>query len=229
MAHNRVMRILIVEDDHIIASELERALRKQGYFPDVAPDGYIGLEFAFQNNYAVILLDVMLPVMNGYEVCKAIRKAANSTPILMLTAKDTTDDTVNGLDAGADDYLVKPFALPELLARIRALTRRDVALKSDTFQTHDLIVDSRTHTVTRDGKNISLTKREFTLLEALARNPGQVFSREVILERIWDNEESMPNTVNFHLASLRKKIDTPFPIKLIHTIHGVGYTLKSPE
>lgn len=222
------MRILIVEDDPGIASELERALRKQGYYPDVAPNGKLGLEFALQHSYGIILLDIMMPEVNGLEMCQSLRRAGNSTPVLMLTAKDTTEDTVTGLDAGADDYLVKPFALSELLARIRALTRRDAALKTETYQFYDLTIDARAHTATRAGNPLQLTKREFSLLEALARNPGQVLTREAILERVWNNEESLPNTVNFHLASLRKKVDAPYDVKLIHTVHGIGYTLKNP-
>lgn len=222
------MRILVVEDDLVIASGLERVLRKNGYHPDVAHDGETGLRLAFENNYALFVFDVMLPKMDGFELCRTVRRAKIDTPVLMLTARDTVEDKVEGLDTGADDYLVKPFSTQELLARLRALSRRQNALKSETVQIADLVLDGRTHTATRAGKDLKLTKREFTLLEALARNAGQILSRDVILERVWNNEEALPNTVNFHLSSLRKKLDADHPTKLIHTVHGFGYTLKPP-
>lgn len=223
------MRILIVEDDVVIASELERILRKNGYYPDVAPDGKTGLDFALSHPYKVILLDVMLPLMDGIEVCQSLRRAGNDTPVLMLTARDAIDDRVKGLDTGADDYLVKPFAVPELLARVRALSRRDAANKADVVKVADLVVDGNARTATRAGKPLNLTKREFTLLEALARHTGNVLTREAILERVWNNEESLPNTVNFHVSSLRKKVDSGSSVKLIYTVHGTGYVLRPPD
>lgn len=223
------MRLLLLEDDIVIASELERVLRKNDYQVDVAPNGDIAIQHALQNPYAVIILDVMVPGPNGYEVCATIRRANIDTPIIMLTAKDDIQDRVTGLDKGADDYLVKPFAVPELLARLRALSRRDQAIKSETLTFADLTIDPRTHTTHRANQEIQLTKREFSLLEALTRNPGHVLTRDQILNRVWQNEEALPNTVNFHMSSLRKKIDSNFPTKLIHTVHGLGYVLKIEE
>lgn len=223
------MRLLIVEDDLIIASELERALCQQGHHADIAHDGESGLRFAFDKPYSVILLDVMLPGMTGFEVCRALRKASISTPIIMLTALDSIDDKVEGLDAGADDYLPKPFALKELFARLRALERRESHQKSEIIEVADLRVDTAHHTVTRGGQEISLTKRELSLLIALARHTGHVLDREMILQRVFQNEEALPNTVNFHMSSLRKKIDPPHLPRLIHTIHGLGYSLRPPD
>ena len=223
------MRVLVVEDDIVIASELERMLRKNGYFPDVANDGESGLDLAFQNTYGVMVFDVMLPKMNGFELCSRVRKSGITTPVIMLTARDTTDDKVEGLDTGADDYLVKPFANSELLARLRALTRRDSSLKSNQITIGDLTLDGRTHTAQRNGVELKLTKREFTLLEALARHEGQILTRDTILDRVWQNEEALPNTVNFHMSSLRKKVDANHDVKLIHTVHGFGYVIRRPD
>lgn len=220
------MRLLLLEDDIVIASELERVLRKNDYQVDVAPDGNVATKLALENPYALLILDVMVPGPDGYEVCATVRRANIDTPVLMLTAKDAIEDRVTGLDRGADDYLVKPFAVPELLARLRALTRRDQAIKSETLTFADLTIDPRTHIAKRADQDLQLTKREFSLLEALTRNPGHVLTRDQILNRVWQNEEALPNTVNFHMSSLRKKVDSPFPTKLIHTVHGLGYVLK---
>lgn len=223
------MRLLIVEDDLVIASELERALRKAGNSPDVARDGKTALRLAGENAYAAIILDLMIPAPNGVEVCRALRTGGNPTPILMLTAKDTIDDRVAGLDAGADDYLVKPFAFQELMARLRSITRRDSQLKANLIEVGDLSIDPAKHTAFRAGQPLNLTKREFTLLEALARRTGQVLTRDAILERVWNNLDTLPNTVNFHVSSLRKKVDPPGQPALIHTVHGVGYVLRPPD
>lgn len=223
------MRILVVEDDLVIASELERALRKNGYYPDVAPEGETGLKLACENNYAAVVLDVMMPKMDGFEVCNRMRKAGIDTPVIMLTAKDEVENRVHGLDSGADDYLVKPFAVSELLARLRALKRRDAALKSERIQIADLEIDGLTHTASRAGVPLKLTKREFSLIEALARHEGQILSRDVILERVFQNEEALPNTVTFHMSSLRRKLDADHDVKLIRTVHGFGYVLKRPD
>lgn len=223
------MRILIVEDDLVIASELERALRRQNHQADVARDGESGLNLAIENSYAAIVLDVMLPGKSGIEVCKSLRTAQNPTPILMLTARDAIEDRVAGLDAGADDYLVKPFDFQEFMARIRAITRRESQNKAELIEIADLSIDPHSFTVKRGSEVISLTRREFTLLEALARHTGHVLTRDAILDRVWNNLENQPNTVNFHMSSLRKKIDPPHLPRLIHTVHGLGYVLRPPE
>lgn len=223
------MRILIVEDDLVIASELERALRRQNHQADVARDGETGLNLAIENSYAAIVLDVMLPGKSGIEVCRSLRTAQNPTPILMLTARDAIEDRVAGLDAGADDYLVKPFDFQEFMARIRAITRRESQNKAELIEIADLTIDPQSFSVKRGGETISLTRREFTLLEALARHTGHVLTRDAILDRVWNNLENQPNTVNFHMSSLRKKIDPPHLPRLIHTVHGLGYVLRPPE
>ncbi len=219
------MRILIVEDDPDIAMGLEVALKRVDYHVEWAADGLSGEEMAMLHPYGVILLDLMLPKKDGREVCRTLRKMGVSTPILMLTARDQIDDRVNGLDAGADDYLVKPFAVEELLARIRALTRRDAERKDALIHTGPLVVDTLAQTVKRGDELIHLTRREYELMEALARNKDRVLTRDVILTRIWNNEDALPNTVNFHMASLRKKVDPEG--KLIETVHGFGYTIRS--
>ena len=219
------MRVLVVEDDPDIAYGLEVGLKRAGYHPDVARDGLEGEEMAALHPYRVILLDLMLPKKNGAEVCKALRAIGVTVPILMLTARDQVNDRVAGLDAGADDYLVKPFALEELLARIRALTRRDSDRREAVLAVGELEIDTLAQTVTRSGEPIHLTKREFQLLEALARNRERVLTRDAILQRVWNNEDALPNTVNFHMASLRKKVDPEG--RLIHTVHGFGYSLRT--
>ena len=223
------MRLLVIEDDLVIASELERALRKAGHKADVAHDGESGLQLALGSSYSAVILDVMLPRIDGWEVCNRLRKAGQSVPILMLTAKDTVGDRVKGLDQGADDYLVKPFAFQELLARLRAITRRDSQNKAEMIEIDDMVIDPAAKSVLRSGTTVSLTPREYTLLEALARHEGQTLTRDAILERVWNNDESLPTSVNFHMSSLRKKIDPPEKKKLIHTVHGFGYVLRRPE
>ncbi len=219
------MRILIVEDDPDIAEGIEIALRRASYKPEVARDGVRGEELAFLNSYAVILLDLMLPGRDGREVCKNLRNAGISTPILMITARDQVNDRVFGLDAGADDYLVKPFAIEELLARIRALTRRESKKRGTVLEFGPIKLDTLDHAVTVSGQEVKLTKREFDLLEALLRNTGRVLTRDAILERVFNNDEALPNTVNFHMSSLRKKVDPQG--QWIQTVHGVGYVARS--
>lgn len=216
---------MIVEDEPDIAFGLETALKRERYQVEVALDGATGEQMAIENHYGIILLDLMLPKKNGREVCRTLRSLGISTPILMLTARDQIDDRVEGLDAGADDYLVKPFATKELLARIRALGRRESERRGGEISIGDLKIDTLAHTVTRGTENIRLTKREFQLLEALARNRGRVLTREVILSRVWNNDEALPNTVSFHMASLRKKVDPNGEI--IQTVHGLGYSLRA--
>ena len=220
------LRVLLVEDDEVISERLKRALEKEGYPTDLAHDGQVGLELARMGEYSVIILDVMMPKRDGWSVCQALRDSKNSTPILMLTAKDAIEDRVKGLDLGADDYLVKPFSLKEFLARIRALTRRNKLEKSSIIHLADLDIDAGAKTVTKAGEPLKLTKREFTLLEALARNRRRILSREYIIEQIWNDEDSVSNTVNFHVTSLRKKIDIGRDKSLIETVHGFGYRIS---
>ncbi len=220
------MKILIVEDDDVIRQQLWRALLREGYSVMTAADGEEGLALALTNDLDVVILDIMMPRKDGLAVCDALRRAKSGIAILMLTARDEVPDRVKGLEFGADYYLVKPFAYEELHARLKALVRRDKVHRSSRIQIGDLVIDTVNQVASRGGKSLALTPREYTLLEALARNEGRVLTREVILERVWDNEESLPNTVNFHITSLRKKVDAPFDEKLIQTVHGFGYTLR---
>lgn len=220
------MRILLVEDDEMIAEVIRLGLEEARYDVDVAGDGLTGLEMAAQQEYAVILLDIMLPGANGWEVCQQLRARRDLTPILMLTARDALQDRVHGLDLGADDYLPKPFEFPELLARIRALRRRDKMHRTRVIEIDDLEIDTGSRRVTRGGKLIQLTEREYTLLEALASQEGRVVTRELIHERVWNDDNSFSNTVDAYIRLLRKKIDIGYDVKLIQTIHGVGYALR---
>ena len=223
------MRILLVEDDLVIAEQIVGALKREGYCVDVAHDGETAVEAAIIGSHSLVILDVMLPKLDGWGVCKELRQMRMTVPVLMLTARDSVEDRVRGLEGGADDYLPKPFDVRELMARIRALSRRDMVHKTGIIEVGGLKIDSNAHTVTREGQTIQLTPREFSLLEALARNEGRTLTRAVILESVWNNEESLDNTVNFHITSLRKKVDAPFEEKLIHTVHGIGYVLRSPK
>lgn len=221
------MRILIVEDDADIAGGVETALKRAGYQVEVATNGPDGEAAGMLNSYGAILLDWMLPQKDGREVCRTLRQAGVDTPILMMTARDEVQDRVAGLNTGADDYLGKPFAIEELLARIQALLRRDSARRSETMSFGDLEIDAKSQTAKVAGQPVLLTQREFSLLEALMRNPGRILSREVILERVFNNDDALPNTVNFHMSSLRKKVDPHS--KWIQTVHGLGYVLRSRE
>lgn len=219
------MRLLVIEDDEVIADSLGQALTKDGYSVDVARDGETGLKYANAHQYGLILLDLMLPGRDGFSVCEALRMKKNRVPILMLTARDQLDDKVRGLDSGADDYLPKPFAYPELAARIRALLRRESSQRTSHLHVADLEIDVAHKSVTRNGEHIHLTPREYTLLEALARNRGRTLTREMIVDSIWADDESLSNTVNFHVTSLRKKIDVGREKSLIETMHGFGYRI----
>ncbi|MBB6050314.1 response regulator transcription factor [Armatimonas rosea] len=223
------MRVLVVEDDEVIAGLLQQGLEDAGYTVVVAYEGREGLREASESAFHLILLDVMLPGLDGMAVCKALRDRRNRTPILMLTARDAVDDKVRGLDSGADDYLAKPFDFKELLARVRALTRRERAQKSNLIRVADLEIDTVEHRATRGGRELSLSHREYELLVALASHERQVFTREMILERVWMSEPTTSNVVDVFIKSLRKKVDEGHESKLIQTVWGVGYTLRGPE
>lgn len=223
----RKVRILVVEDEKRIASFIKRGLEEESYAVDLAYDGEEGLGWITNFTYDLIVMDIMMPKIDGITLCRMIRAHGINIPVLMLTAKDEVDDRVSGLDAGADDYLVKPFAFKELLARLRALCRRPIAEKTSILMVSDLKMDLLTRQVFRQGQEIELTNREFALLEFLMRHPGQVFSRTLIMESIWDyNYFSQSNVVDVYIRQLRKKIDDPFTEKLIHTVWGAGYKIQ---
>lgn len=222
------MRILIVDDEPRLTDVLYKSLKEEGYSVDVAKNGLDGYEYAKTGIYDVIILDIMLPDMNGIEILKNLRNKGINTPILMLTAKDATEDKVNGLDSGADDYLTKPFELSELLARVRALLRRTTENKSTTLRVGDLELNTLTHQVKRGDKEITLTSKEYAILEYLMRNANRVLSRSQIADHVWDYEfDGLSNIIDVYIRYLRKKIDDDFPVKLIHTIRGSGYCLKN--
>lgn len=222
------MRILIVEDERKIALALKKGLMQESFAVDVAYDGDEGLSFALDEQYDVMILDRMLPGMDGLAICKELRAKKITTPILLLTAKDKIADRVDGLNAGADDYLVKPFALEELLARIRSLLRRPSQLLGDKLQLADITLDTQTFEVMRAGTPITLTSKEFALLEYLLRHPGRIITKETIMAHVWDYDaDILPNTVEVYLGYLRAKVDKAFPEKppLIHTVRGFGYKI----
>jgi two-component system copper resistance phosphate regulon response regulator CusR len=221
------MRILVVEDDPRIAGFIKKGLTEEQYAVDVCYDGQDGAFWATANDYDVIILDIMLPKKDGISLCKELRAQGMTTPILMLTAKDTVEDKIRGLDVGADDYLPKPFSFGELLARIRALLRRSQHYKTQTLQIADLEFDPVAHKVTRASQEITLTGKEYALLEYLLRNQGRVMTETNIVEHVWDmNYEPGTNVVNVYIHHLRSKIDKDFATQLIHTIRGVGYVMK---
>ena len=221
------MRILLVEDDTAIARSLKEGLEDEAYAVDVAHDGDEGYRTVTTDDYDVIILDVMLPEMNGYEVCRALRKDGNQTPILMLTARDAERDIVEGLDVGADDYLAKPFSFEVLLARLRALLRRPNEKLEEILRVGDLTLDPSLKKVTRANQEISLTAKEYAVLEYLMRNAGKVLPKEQIISHVWDfDADVLPNNVELFIMFLRRKIDKPFDSKLIHTVPGFGYKLE---
>ena len=222
------MRILIIEDEPKISANIKRALEEEGYAVDAAYTGREGLDWALSAQYDVILLDILLPEMDGVTVCKELRILDNRTPILMLTARDRIEDRVQGLDAGADDYLVKPFALEELLARIRALTRRSPDLpKSPVLKIADLTLDTLTRRVKRGNKTIDLTLKEYAILECLMRAPERVLTRTQIAEHVWNYDVyNHSNVVDVYIKNLRRKIDSMAETKLIHTVRGAGYRIS---
>lgn len=222
------MRILIIEDEHKIASALKKGLEMENYAVDVAYDGEAGYDMATTEEYSVILLDLMIPKVDGVTLCKKLRSENIHTPIIMLTAKGELDDKVLGLNSGADDYLTKPFAFAELLARIKALTRRPHKSLNSKLMVSDLELDTNSFTVYRDKQSILLSRKEFALLEYLMRNKNKILTKEQIIANIWDYEaDILPNTVEVYIGYLRKKIDTAFPKSpnLIHTIRGFGYKI----
>jgi two-component system copper resistance phosphate regulon response regulator CusR len=222
------MRFLIVEDEPRVASFIAKGLREQGFAVDTARDGDEASYKASISKYDLILLDVMLPRKSGFTVCKELRVAGIKAPILMLTARDAIEDRVKGLDSGADDYLGKPFDFKELLARMRALLRRAKELRPGTLQMSDLTLDTASHTVTRGGKRISLTAKEYALLEFFMLRQGKIVSRNEIAEHVWDeNFDPFSNVIDVYVRRLRKKIDDDFDRPLIHTRRGEGYILSA--
>ena len=220
------MRLLLVEDERKVSDLVARALRAESYAVDVAEDGQRGWELAQSYQYDLIILDLMLPQLPGEELLRRIRRNNPSVPILVLTARAATQDKVNNFEAGADDYLTKPFAFAELVMRVKALLRRGPITRSSVLRVGDLEVDRFTQQVRRAGRRIELTAKEYALLEYLAANPGRVFSRTMIIEHVWDQSfEGLTNIVDVYVRHLRSKVDDPFPVKLIRTVRGVGYGL----
>ncbi len=224
------MRILLVEDNRRLSNSLRATLVDDGYAVDVAYDGVEGEELAVFTPYDVMILDVMLPKRNGIEVCKSLREQKIATPILMLTARDALEDRVTGLDSGADDYLVKPFEIKELRARVRALLRRHSTNKAGDLTIDDLRLDPAAHYAWRADKAIDLTAKEFALLEYMMRNPNRLITREMVISHLWDYDQSLgSNVVDVYIRRLRRKIDDPYDVKLIETVRGAGYRLRKPE
>ncbi|HOX41452.1 MAG TPA: response regulator transcription factor [bacterium] len=226
------MRILIIEDDHKIANAIKKGLEQESFAVDVSYDGKDGLGSALTVEYDVVILDRMLPETDGIKICKLLRKEKKRMPILMLTAKDKVSDRVEGLNSGADDYLVKPFAFEELLARVRALLRRPQDLSSGVLNTADLSLDPVKFEVSRSGKTIALSSKEFALLEYMMRNPDRILTKDNIIAHVWDYDaDILPNTVEVYVGYLRNKIDKAFPEseQLIKTIRGFGYKISSKQ
>jgi two-component system OmpR family response regulator len=222
------MRVLVIEDHARMAELIERGLRREAYAVDVARSGERGVRLATANDYDAVVLDLVLPDLDGFEVLRRIRALGRWTPVLILTARDAVDDRVRGLDAGADDYLTKPFAFQEFLARIRALVRRESAPRPATLRLGDLTLDPATHEVRRGDALIELTPREFALLHTLMRRPGVVLSRDLLIEQVWDmSYEGDSNIVDVYIRYLREKIDRPFARRSVATVRGVGYKLRS--
>lgn len=222
------MRILIVEDERKIANSIKKGLEQEKYAVDIAFNAITGYDLASEEEYDVIVLDLMLPDGNGLEICTRLRKNNNSTPILILTAKGQIKDKIEGLNSGADDYLTKPFSFEELLARLRALSRRPKKSLNNSLKVLDLSLNTQTYEVKRQDKKLNLSSKEFSLLEYLMRHPGQILKKQNIINHVWDyDSDILPNTVEVTIRNLRKKIDYPFKKKpLIHTIRGFGYKIE---
>jgi len=222
------MKILVVEDEHLIATSIKKGLEQEHYVVDLAFDGEEGLDLASSGDYDLVLLDLMLPKMDGLKVCRQLRKDEIHTPILMLTAKSQLEDKVVGLDSGADDYLTKPFAFEELLARVRALARRPQnTATAEILKVGDLSLNISTYEVLRNGKNISLSSKEYSLLECLMRHAGQILSKDQLIQHVWSYESDiLPNTVEVYIRNLRLKIDKNYSQKLIKTIRCFGYKIS---
>lgn len=227
MSHLLVMRILVVEDEPLIARALKEALLDDGYVVDVAMSGDEGLRHAQEGTYDAILLDIMLPGINGYVVCRELRSSGDTTPILMLTAKAGDFDEAEGLDTGADDYVKKPFSMVALLARIRALIRRGPAERSPVLEVGSIRLDPGEKCVTRNGSHIELTPREFSLLRYMMHKVGETVSKEELLNGVWDGEVTAPDVVQVYVGYLRRKLDTPGQSSVIETVRGHGYRLAS--
>jgi heavy metal response regulator len=222
------MRILVVEDEQKVASFIKRGLEEEGYAVDVAADGEEGLAMALECVHDLIILDIRLPKLDGLRVLKELRQEKVMTPVLLLTVRATIEDKVLGLDAGADDYLTKPFAFQELVARVRALLRRRAGVDPAILQVADLTLDPARRTVSRGGERIELSAREFALLDYFMRHPGRVLTRAMIAEHVWDYTfDTTTNIIDVYINYLRKKIDTGREAKLLHTVRGVGYVLKA--
>ncbi len=222
------MRVLVVEDEGRMAALLQRGLREEGYAVDLAATGEDGIWLATENVYDAVLLDVLLPDLDGFEVCRRLRDAGRWAPILMLTARDAVPDRVNGLDAGADDYLTKPFAYPELLARLRAVIRRGPHERPAAISVGDLSLDPATKEVRRGGRQVPLTPKEFALLEYFMRHAGEVLTRTQILEHVWDFAyDGDSNVIEVYVRYLREKVDRPFGRQSLETVRGVGYRLRN--
>jgi len=224
------MRVLLVEDDPRIARFVSQALREQSYAVDLTADGEDALYKASINDYDAVILDIMIPGRDGFEVCRELRAEGLTVPIVMLTARDSVQDRIAGLDTGADDYLTKPFEVSELLARLRALLRRGHVIRPATITIADLVIDTRAHRVTREDRNIELTAKEYALLEYMARERGRVLTRAEIAEHVWDeNFDPLSNLIDVNINRLRRKIDDHFSPPLIHTRRGEGYMLAAPD
>jgi two-component system copper resistance phosphate regulon response regulator CusR len=222
------MKILAIEDEIKTAKFLKKGLSEAGFVVEVAADGPEGLHLAQEVNFDLVILDVMLPVLDGWQVLARLRETEQKALVLMLTARDAVHERVRGFELGADDYLVKPFAFSELLARVRSLLRRSTLRRQETLCTADLEIDLLRHRATRAGQKLDLTSKEFLLLTLLARRAGEVLSRTLIAESVWDmNFDSDTNVVDVNVRRLRSKVDDPFPIKLIHTVRGAGYVFEA--
>ena len=224
------MRILLVEDDMDLAQFIRKGLKEEQYAVDFAADGQEGLELALRNPYDLLILDIMLPKLDGLTLCRRLRAEGNRAPVVLLTARNTVQDKVSGLDTGADDYLTKPFAFAELLARVRALLRRGGPQQPTRLKAADLELDPASRKAWRAGKDIALTNKEYALLEFLLRNKNRVLTRTAIIEHVWDiSYDPMTNIVDAHIRALRAKIDREFSPPLIATVRGAGYMLEEPE